>query len=244
MKTTLSISVKKPCSENFTNFNTTKKGGFCMSCEKEVIDFRKLPNEELVDYFKNASKETCGIFTASQLTSYEKNTIPFLKSNTITKGFGLVGFSLLAICTNTPLNAQEIAGNEAPVKTELYITTNYKNNSPGVQETYAIKGTIVDEANEALPGVNIVLKGTTEGTQTDFDGKFEFPRKLATNDVLVFSYIGYETKEVKIKSSESSIVDINLVFDTYDMELMGEVVVGGAYASKRNIFQKFIALFR
>ncbi len=59
-----------------------------------------------------------------------------------------------------------------------------------------ITGKITDDAGEGLPGVNVVVKGTTTGTLTDIDGTY---RLSASDDaVLVFSYVGFETQEVKV----------------------------------------------
>lgn len=51
MKKSLHISVKQPCSENFANFKRTERGGFCNSCQKEVVDFTKLSDLEIVEHF-------------------------------------------------------------------------------------------------------------------------------------------------------------------------------------------------
>ncbi|HZW63507.1 MAG TPA: carboxypeptidase-like regulatory domain-containing protein, partial [Flavobacteriaceae bacterium] len=74
-----------------------------------------------------------------------------------------------------------------------------------VQFTFAqektISGTISDENGLPLPGVNIVVKGTTNGTQTDFDGNYSI--SAATGDVLVFSYIGYQEAEKTVGDSNT-----------------------------------------
>ncbi|MFB9055526.1 SusC/RagA family TonB-linked outer membrane protein [Mariniflexile ostreae] len=58
-----------------------------------------------------------------------------------------------------------------------------------------VKGTVTEQsASIPLPGVNVIIKGTTTGVATDFDGKFDIQTKVG--DVLVFSFIGYQTKEV------------------------------------------------
>jgi hypothetical protein len=113
-----------------------------------------------------------------------------------------------------------------------------------IPDSYTVKGVIVDEDNLPLSGANIVLKGTAEGTTADIDGKFEFPRPLEAGDILVFSYIGFDSQEYTVEQSDSEIIDITITFDYSNINLMGEVVVGGAYASKRNIFQKIADLFR
>ncbi|WP_159018539.1 TonB-dependent receptor [Algibacter sp. L3A6] len=55
-----------------------------------------------------------------------------------------------------------------------------------------ISGTVKDDSG-ALPGVSVIVKGTSTGTTTDFDGKYSV--KAKTGDVLVFSYVGYETQD-------------------------------------------------
>ena len=58
-----------------------------------------------------------------------------------------------------------------------------------------ITGTVVDETNQPLPGASVLVKGTTNGTSTDFDGKFILNAK-ADSGAIVVSFIGFEAKEV------------------------------------------------
>jgi hypothetical protein len=57
-----------------------------------------------------------------------------------------------------------------------------------------VKGKVTDPSGEALPGVNVIVKGTTNGTTTDTDGNFAL--EVPENATLQFSYIGYKTIEV------------------------------------------------
>lgn len=66
-----------------------------------------------------------------------------------------------------------------------------------------ITGTVLDDDGAPLPGASIVKKGTTTGTTTDFDGNFTLDAEMG--DTLVVSYIGFETKEVTVNSTEMSI---------------------------------------
>lgn len=242
MRSTLTISVKEPCKEKFSNFSKTEKGGFCKSCEKEVIDFTNFSDNELINYLNHGNKKACGMFKISQLKTYETNSLHTMNNSIFPKGMAMMGFSLLALCA-TDVKGQKTASLDPPI--ELVSSLEGVVGKVQVaQEKYTLTGTIVDEANEPLPGVNVVLKGTTIGTQTDFDGKFEFPQQLEVNDILVFSFIGYETKTYQVAASTNSNIDISLAFDTYDVELMGEIVIVGAYKSKRNIFQKIGDIFK
>ncbi len=67
-----------------------------------------------------------------------------------------------------------------------------------------IKGTVTDDTNNPLAGVNIVVKGTQNGTTTDFDGNFEISAANPT-PVLVFSILGFETREVRANTTTLSI---------------------------------------
>jgi len=243
MKSTLTISVKEPCKEKFSNFSKTEKGGFCQSCEKEVIDFTNFSDNELINYLSQGNKKACGMFKAPQLKTYETNSLQTMNNSMLHKGIAMMGFSLLALCA-TEVKGQETASIAPPIEvvsTDIMGDISYVET---IQEKHTVTGTIIDENNEPLPGVNVVLKGTTVGTQTDFDGKFEFPQQLEENDILVLSFIGYETKTYKVTANGNADIDINITFDTYDVELMGEVVIGGAYTSKRNIFQKIGDIFK
>ena len=244
MKSTFTISIKEPCKEKFSNFSETEKGGFCQNCNKEVIDFTKLSDSELLRHLSSITrKTTCGMFKASQLKTYETNSLQTMNNSILHKGIAMMSFSLLALCA-TEVNAQEIVSAETPIEVISSSVIGDISHVESIQKKYTLTGTIVDEANEPLPGVNVVLKGTAIGTQTDFDGKFAFPQQLVENDILVFSFIGYETKTYKVEASGNSNIDIKIYFDTYDVELMGEVVIGGAYTSKRNIFKKITDIFK
>ena len=59
-----------------------------------------------------------------------------------------------------------------------------------------VTGTVVDEQSVPLPGVSIIIKGTSTGTTSDFDGNYKL--NAVNGDILVFSYIGYNTKEVTV----------------------------------------------
>lgn len=78
------------------------------------------------------------------------------------------------------------------------------------------------EDGSALPGVNVVVKGTTDGTVTDVDGNYKLSVPATGNSALVFSFIGLSTMEVLI--GERSIIDVSL---SLDVTQLSEVVVVG-----------------
>lgn len=244
MKNAFELSIKEPCAQNFDSFSKTAKGGYCGSCAKEVIDFTTMSQTQIISYFSEPKKNTCGRFQNSQLMQYEPKTLRNMNTNFVSKGVALFGFSLLALCAIPEVSAQSSNPITSASNIEIPMVMGGIAVTPHYQETFRVTGTVLDEENLPLAGVNVVLKGSAEGVQTDFDGKFEFLRTLNVDDTLVFSYIGYEKKEYTITSGESSTIDITINFDASDIFLMGELTVDGVYESKPNIFQKFISLFK
>lgn len=99
MKNSRFISVKKNCTEKFSNFSTTANGGFCTTCKKEVINFTTMPQKQVLDYLSKNSTTICGRFKTSQL---ETRTTPenyHAMPNFIPKGIGALSFLLISLCT-------------------------------------------------------------------------------------------------------------------------------------------------
>jgi TonB-linked SusC/RagA family outer membrane protein len=89
---------------------------------------------------------------------------------------------------------------------------------------------ISTEDGTALPGVNVVLKGTTSGTATDADGKYSLSIP-ASGGSLVFSFIGLESKEIEI--GDRQVVDVSLALDV--TQLSEVVVVGYGVQDRRKV---------
>ncbi|MDO7848481.1 TonB-dependent receptor [Hymenobacter sp. M29] len=88
-----------------------------------------------------------------------------------------------------------------------------------------IKGQVLDEKGAALPGVNVIVKGTNIGTQTDAEGRYSI--KAPADAVLVFSFVGSAAQEVAVGGR--STIDISLKPET---RALGDVVVVG-YGTQR-----------
>jgi iron complex outermembrane receptor protein len=85
-----------------------------------------------------------------------------------------------------------------------------------------VNGVVTEKATgEPLPGVSVVIKGTTRGAETDFDGQF-YLDKVNTGDVLVFRYLGFADKEVTIRSNFNIKVELDESAESLD-----EIVVVG-----------------
>lgn len=83
-----------------------------------------------------------------------------------------------------------------------------------------VTGKVIDAMGE-LPGVSVVIKGTSNGTITDLNGQFTLPN-VKSSDVLVFSFIGYKTQEITVGNQKSLSVKME-----EDTQTLDEVVVVG-----------------
>ena len=92
-----------------------------------------------------------------------------------------------------------------------------------------VQGTITDNNNIPLPGVDIIIKGTSTGTTTDFDGNFSID--ATSEQTLVFSYVGFATQEVLVENQNT----INLVMEEDISELDEVVIVGYGTSSKKEL---------
>lgn len=96
-------------------------------------------------------------------------------------------------------------------------------------QSKTIKGVVSANGGLPLPGVTILVKGSTKGTATDFDGNYELTAN--TNDVLVFSFIGYTTKEVTIGSKTT----LNVTLEENLSKLEEVIVVGYGTQKKKEV---------
>ncbi len=236
MKKKLKLSVNTPCQEKFDDFTPTQKGGFCDSCAKEVIDFTSMTDQEIVDYFEQHSGKACGRFHPWQLKSYPLNNN--ITASTNYAALGVVGLSLASLLAANPAQAQE----QKPPVIEVW-QKNKKDSvkplSPNRIKNDTITGVVSDQ-HGPLPGVSVLLKGTVIGTDTDFDGKFTFPKPLKADDVLVFSYLGYQTVEVKVDWFTTIPLKMKMTEDmtACNLIVVGEVQVDKLFKSKKSFFKK------
>lgn len=99
------------------------------------------------------------------------------------------------------------------------------------QTARKITGIVKDSKGQALPGVTILIKGTSVGVATDVDGKYTIMLSGVTNPVLLFSSVGLKTKEVKVGTTDN--INVTMEDDTKEMDEV--VIVGYQSVHKRNV---------
>lgn len=114
-------------------------------------------------------------------------------------------------------------------KTEKSTTLTYKNLKKSDFDQKKVTGQVTNEKGEALPGVNIVAKGTNFSAQTDFDGKFtiDVPDNAT---ILIVSYIGLQEQEVTIGTAP-----LNIVLKEIGQQMNEVIVVGYGSQNRRTL---------
>lgn len=106
-------------------------------------------------------------------------------------------------------------------------TLTFANNSQGTIDQNKVNGIVKDKAGSPLPGVTVIVQGTSKAVASDFDGNYSIT--ASKGDVLQFSYIGMITKSVTVGDSNT----INVVLEE-DSNLLEEVIVVG-YGTQKKI---------
>ncbi|WP_405565332.1 carboxypeptidase-like regulatory domain-containing protein [Polaribacter sp. Asnod6-C07] len=227
------ITIPKPCHEDWNKMTSTEKGKFCESCSKEVVDFTSLSNSEIAKKVRK-DNNLCGRFKDNQLNT----ELEVIKKNNLSKvaaGLALIS----AISASEPVFTQSIKDNVEVLSIRLGKVF-VENDS--IQKDIIITGKVKDSF-DVLPGVSIVLKESTLGIETDFDGNFsiKIPNKKTKSTILVISYLGYETQEIDVLSIKKPLI----IEMKESKALLGEVVTVGMVTVKRpNIFKRIGNLFR
>lgn len=232
----LSLKIPNPCSQNPRNFTLSGKGGFCQSCQKEVLDFRKMTQNQVVDLLNTKSSSRCGIFIPSRL---EVKEIP-KKSVQKSWFWGLVIIGMVGL--TLPGYSQTGPGSSIERSDTLKVS---KSLNPSPSSSRSVKGTVRDLENQMeVSGTTILIKGYKIGTATDVNGNFELNIPDSVQDkkiVLVFSFIGYNMKEISFHQNQLPLTIGEVFLEQDNSAILVEYVY---ISQKRNFWQKLKDIFQ
>jgi hypothetical protein len=188
-----SISIPKPCHQNWNRMTPVKQGRYCTQCSKTVTDFTAMTNTEIINYFARQGN-VCGRFGETQLAGLNNYLAVEKKPHFSWKKLTIAA-TLTSLFVTVNANAQSTVG-----KVKVSQSVNQLKGTPKADSvTFStIKGKIVDgNDSTALPGVSVIVKGTGIGTQTNVNGEFTL-RVPSTAESLHISFIGFQNYEGQI----------------------------------------------
>jgi len=231
----IQLQIPKPCHVEWNKMTQVQKGRFCASCEKQVVDFTGMNDEQVIAFFRKPSAgAVCGRFLNDQLNRdiiIPKKRIPWLKY--------FFQFALPIFLTSLKSSAQ---GN---IVIKEKITTNCTQRTLGMvapsklrqkEIINEIKGRVIDEKGQGISYASVIISGTQEGTACDSIGNFVL--RIKNFDELITinaSSVGFEnssiTVSLKNNSSRDNIIIVlpsahsleELVLKSYGKMVMGSV---------------------
>lgn len=221
------VKIVTPCAKNWEKFEQKGQNRFCSSCNKDIIDFRKMSEAEIIAYLNHNDAGVCGIVNRATPTL----SIARKKSFLINSFFAFSAFIFGSTngISQGKMEPTAISINSNIDKPTLIVSELVD------EEKITVYGVVMDDTGEALPGVNIAIKGTTKGTQTDLDGKYRI--EVSKSATLIFSYVGFETQEIEI--GERTNIDIAM----YGAVELGEVVIISKWYTPRGLWQRLKRIF-
>jgi hypothetical protein len=153
---------------------------------------------------------------------------------------GLMSLSFASLFTNTTQAQHQLQATQTQVLPQKDTQPVTENTDAVYNDQITVIGKVTDKnIREGLSGVNVTIKGTTAGTTTNIDGTFTI--KVNYGDILIFSYMGMKSQEVKITTHTSRYLDIQMEEGCF---LTGEVTTTQVYKSKPTFWQRVGSVFK
>jgi CarboxypepD_reg-like domain len=231
MKTGYSISIPQPCSERWDKFTPKDNGRHCASCDKVVIDFTKMSDAQILTFLQHKKSNTCGRFRHDQMKGYSDAILPRINSGFTLLKAGIISMLLALISKNA---SGQIMTNPSANYASAYVDRNEQERML-TTELRTIRGVVyADDDQSPIAGANVAVKGTNIGTTTNAAGEFSIDYHFKEGDVLVFTFIGYQTREYKVNKESAASVTIDMSLELR-VEIMGELAVRGVYEEQSAI---------
>lgn len=248
MKPGLQIQIPTPCHENWDKMNPTGQGRFCLSCQKEVIDFSLMTDKEILNYISSASSTMCGRFGNDQLN---RELVRAREPRKLwwRQWMGIAAsFILLTAKSNAQVKAPKdtivclpaTSSNEEIIVGKMGGITSIDNDH--YQRNYIVNGIVKDDNGMPVPYATVIIKGTKRGVATNANGGFIIKIEDAKYPVLQISSVGYEAQEIKVENRDAANPTVNVTLRLQlatTMGLTGDVVVIGRRKRKplANLFR-------
>lgn len=211
----VSIRIEKPCHEDWDQMTPTEQGRFCGACQKNVIDFSKMTDNELLEFLSTHTGSMCGQLRGSQLNRAITQTRlqgKNWKLNSFFTALMLAGSAGLAMAQTAPPGAPH----KIVTATKNPQTQSRKTTDDPISNT--LNATVFDTiGNTAMPFATVWIANTQTHVQADANGKFTLiiPTELLTDTISLWIYApGYMREEYSFSMYETqNISKIELGFE-------------------------------
>ncbi|WBL21059.1 VIT domain-containing protein [Zunongwangia sp. HRR-M8] len=202
----------------------------------DYIEYEVTPPDEMLAEYQDAMRRKKSSLANHQNNLKAKRLLIIDGYNDIQKWYGKtpkidISKDTISQRTNDPVTNVVDSGEEAPDRESSLNSTSNSNSGediPGNENSnHLVKGNVKAAGDDfALPGVNVIVKGTSNGVQADFDGNYQI--YVDEGEKLIFSYIGFETQEVVVTGD---LIDVEL---EENASTLNEVVVMGYESESSN----------
>lgn len=225
----ITIRIEKPCHEDWDAMTPTEQGRFCGSCRKNVTDFSKMTDNEILQFLveHTGSPRMCGQLRASQLnrvivqtklsgTNWKLNS--FVTTLMLAAGAGVSAGQ----ASNPPLPKQTVIINERHPTGPVCIRI------PESHKQQVINAVVIDTLTGMhQPFATVMIAGSNCRTTTDKDGNFtlEIPDSLATETITLWIYVpGYRREEYTFALNRiNEVSSVQVTLEEYMMK--GEMII-------------------
>lgn len=235
------LSIPKPCEQAWDDMTTEETGRLCNSCNKTVIDFTNLSDEEVLATIRKSTTKICGRFHASQL---DRLLYPQKRHQNMLLPMVMISSALVA-GVSPMATAQPEKTFTPPVPVTEMANAALIPQPAGIRADtlLVVSGKVLDNDCRPLPAATIRIKNTRYATITDANGNFHLniPDYFAVKDiVLEFASVGFERRELML----SHVADLQTM--KIEMELNQQVLgeLNVVVIRKPTLWQKIKRLFK
>ncbi len=226
MKNETHLFIPQPCHEDWNNMTPETQGRFCASCQKTVVDFSLMTDNEVISYLSKQTGNVCGRFDTEQL---QRPLIETQLQPHKNWKYWLASVSALFLLGNksSAQTTQQSTFQQNNTEKASEDTLKYPSIKGKVLSERLLEGVVTDTTGRPLWGASVKIQDSKVGTMTDSLGRFKLHRNsLPDTFTLIIAYVGYKKEELKI--NKAHIQKLNIRLEEQKMNLDEVITIGYA----------------
>ena len=220
----LQLGIPKPCSENWSQMSPEANGRFCSSCQKTILDFTAMEDNEILQWFASQQGSACGRFRPDQLNR------PMVSPPEKKSRWRYWHYLIAGLLFSSEVSAQTKSAS-VPMSQHIYPAPDTRTLMGDTLmfaktklSTDSIRGRVMDENGRPVVYATIMYS-KAHGTVTDNSGNFSIPvNKVSQQATLYITALGYKSDSVAVKQF-LAVDQTQLIVLKTEANVLGEVVV-------------------